>query len=77
MIQVDLDDVKTRLTDLTEATSRGEEVLITVEGERGKHILRVVSVTTERPRPRFGSAKGMITIHDDFDDPLPDFDEYQ
>ncbi len=76
MIQINLDDVKARLPDLTEAASRGEEVLITVEGEQGKHILRVISVTTERPRPRFGSAKGLIEIADDFDDPLPEFDEY-
>ena len=27
-------------------------------------------------RPPFGSAKGMIQIADDFDDPLPDFEEY-
>lgn len=28
-------------------------------------------------RPTFGSAKGMIQIADDFDDPLPDFEEYR
>ena len=27
-------------------------------------------------RPRFGSAKGMVTIPDDFDEPLEDFKEY-
>lgn len=28
------------------------------------------------PRPRFGSARGMITMSDDFDEPLEDFAEY-
>lgn len=28
------------------------------------------------PRPRFGSAKGLVTIPPDFDDPLEDFAEY-
>jgi hypothetical protein len=37
------------------------------------------SNTTERvtkPRPKAGSAKGLITIADDFDEPLDDFSEY-
>ena len=28
------------------------------------------------PRPRFGSAQGLITMSDDFDEPLADFEEY-
>ncbi len=31
---------------------------------------------SHKNRPKFGSAKGMIQIADDFDDPLPDFEEY-
>ncbi len=31
---------------------------------------------TMEPRPRFGSAKGLVTIPPDFDDPLEDFAEY-
>lgn len=30
----------------------------------------------EENRPRFGSAKGLITMSDDFDEPLEDFKEY-
>lgn len=29
-----------------------------------------------RPRRQFGSAKGLITVPDDFDDPLEDFEPY-
>ncbi|MEZ0368390.1 MAG: DUF2281 domain-containing protein [Candidatus Sericytochromatia bacterium] len=28
------------------------------------------------PRPRFGSARGLISMSDDFDEPLKDFAEY-
>ena len=29
-----------------------------------------------RPKPQFGSGKGMFVIHDNFDEPLEDFEEY-
>lgn len=31
---------------------------------------------TSHPKPQFGSGKGMFVMHDDFDEPLEDFDEY-
>ncbi|MEO0458258.1 MAG: DUF2281 domain-containing protein [Cyanobacteria bacterium P01_A01_bin.114] len=34
------------------------------------------SVQAEQPRPQFGSAKGLIEMSDDFDEPLEDFKEY-
>ncbi|MEA5429490.1 type II toxin-antitoxin system VapB family antitoxin [Arcicella lustrica] len=30
----------------------------------------------EKPKAKFGSAKGMFTIKEDFDKPLDDFNEY-
>jgi hypothetical protein len=49
--------------------------------EQKKRLLDVlVQPMQPRPesaaRPRFGSAKGLITISDDFDEPLEDFKEY-
>jgi hypothetical protein len=35
-----------------------------------------VDLEERENRPRFGSAKGMVTIPDDFDEPLEDFKEY-
>src|SRR5580692_4238350 len=29
-----------------------------------------------RKRPEFGRLKGLITIHENFDDPLPEFEDY-
>lgn len=41
-------------------------------------LARVFAPDAPRKRgPQFGSAKGLFTMSDDFDDPLPDFDEYQ
>ena len=41
------------------------------------HTVSTVStVTIPNQKPQFGSAKGMITIPPEFDDPLPEFDEY-
>jgi antitoxin (DNA-binding transcriptional repressor) of toxin-antitoxin stability system len=38
--------------------------------------VRLVPVQTQGV-PRFGSAKGMFTIADDFDAPLEDFESYE
>jgi len=36
----------------------------------------VIPIASTKPRPQFGSAKGLIQMSDDFDAPLTDFDEY-
>ena len=73
MQQVGRDEAHSRLPELLDAALRGEEVYITGEGVVK---VRLVRVDDDPPRRQFGSAKGMITMSDDFDDPLPDFDEY-
>ncbi len=73
MQQVDRDEAQSRLPELLEAALRGEEVYITGEGMVRVQLVRV---ETEPKRRQFGSAKGMITMSDDFDDPLPEFEEY-
>ena len=37
---------------------------------------QVTPVASTKPRPKFGSASGLIEMSDDFDAPLADFDEY-
>lgn len=73
MQQVDRDEAQSRLPELLEAALRGEEVYITGEGMVRVQLVRVEA---EPKRRQFGSAKGMITMSDDFDDPLPEFEEY-
>ncbi len=77
MIRTTLEGAQAHLPDLIDAAVRGEEVLIATEGMQGEQIVRLVPVSSERPRPRFGSAKGLFEMSEDFDAPLPDFDEYQ
>ena len=78
MVQVSLDEAKERLSDLIDAASQGETVLIEKEGEQGAQIVQLVAVPEKPKRKRvFGSAKGLIIyMADDFDAPLEDFREY-
>lgn len=57
---------------------RSEDVRLFAEVERpGQPTSPHKSINfSHENRPKFGSAKGMIQIADDFDDPLPDFEEY-
>ena len=73
MYEVSLEDAKKQLPDLIDAAVEGKEIIIAKDPQ---HIVKLVPVPTKKPRPRFGSAKGLITMSDDFDEPLKDFDEY-
>lgn len=39
-------------------------------------IIQKAQSNQEKPKPVFGSGKGMFIIPDDFDEPLEDFKEY-
>ncbi len=69
---IDYPEAKRRLRDLIAAAARGETVLI----QENQTIVQLVPVGQVKPRPKFGSAKGLVHIADDFDEPLDDFKEY-
>jgi len=73
MHQVSLEEAKMQLPDLIDAAVEGKEIIIAKDPQ---HLVKLVPIPTTKPRPRFGSAKGLITISDDFDEPLKDFEEY-
>jgi antitoxin (DNA-binding transcriptional repressor) of toxin-antitoxin stability system len=73
MHQVSLEEAKTQLPDLIDAAVGGEEVIIAKDPQ---HLVKLVPIPTAKPRPQFGSAKGLITMSDDFDEPLEAFDAY-
>jgi antitoxin (DNA-binding transcriptional repressor) of toxin-antitoxin stability system len=73
MHQVSIEEAKTTLPDLIEAAVGGDEVRIAKDDQ---HIVKLVPVSGTKPVPRFGSAKGLVTMADDFDAPLKDFNEY-
>ncbi len=73
MHRVNIEEATLNLHDLIDAAVNGEEIVIAKDDQ---HIVRLVPVTQANSRPQFGSAKGLITMTDDFDEPLEDFAEY-
>ncbi|MBN1444454.1 MAG: type II toxin-antitoxin system Phd/YefM family antitoxin [Planctomycetes bacterium] len=73
MQQVNLDDAKKHLGDLIEGAVKGDEVIITRED---RPVVKLVPVQACKTKAMFGSAKGLIAISDDCDEPLEDFREY-
>ena len=70
---IDITDAPRRLLDLIKAVEHGEEVIIT---RNQQPLIQLIPLTQSTNRPQFGSARGLITIADDFDAPLEDFREY-
>lgn len=73
MQQVTVDEAKNHLIDLIDAAVAGEEILIINQG--GLSVQLVPRVTKTRKR-QFGSARGLISMAPDFDEPLDEFKEY-
>jgi antitoxin (DNA-binding transcriptional repressor) of toxin-antitoxin stability system len=73
MYKVDLKEAENNLAELIESAFSGEDVIITRSDGAS---FKIVLITKEEPRPKFGSAKGLIEMSDDFDEPLDDFKEY-
>lgn len=73
-ITIDVNEARTRLADLIAEAAEGHEVVISrADGAA----VRLVPVPSEAARPRFGSARGLFTMTDDFDAPLEDFAPYE
>lgn len=75
MFEVSVEKTQTvQLADLIDSVVKGEEVVFT---QNNLPIAKLVAVRQEKPRPQFGSAKGLFTMAEDFNEPLEDFDEYR
>lgn len=70
MHQINLKETETQLAKLIEAAASGEEVVITRSDGAS---FKIVPISPTKPRPKFGSAKGLIKMSDDFDEPLFNF----
>jgi len=73
MQQVNLKEAETQLVELIEAVASGEEVVITRSDGAA---FKLVPFSPAKPRPKFGSARGLVLMSDDFDAPLEDFKDY-
>jgi prevent-host-death family protein len=73
MHTIPIDEAQTRLPELFDEAADGNDVVITrADGTA----VRLVPVEIHG-RPRFGSARGLFTMSDDFDAPLEDFEPYE
>jgi prevent-host-death family protein len=73
MQQITLDEASQHLSDLVEAALGGEEVIIMKDNQP---VIKLTPVLPIKHRRQPGSAKGMVTMTDDFDAPLEEFQEY-
>jgi prevent-host-death family protein len=69
MMQVNIQEAKTHFSELIVRVVQGEEITI---AKAGKPVARLVSMNLKIDRRIPGTAKGIITISDNFDDPLPE-----
>jgi prevent-host-death family protein len=74
METIDINKALPQINQLLEKAATGEEIIIT----RNNHpMVKLVSTQTSPKRPPlFGSDKNIISISDDFDEPLEDFKDY-
>lgn len=71
---IEIPQIQVEWMKLLEAASRGEEVILT----RGAQpVAKLVQATAGEEDLRYGSAKGLVTIQPNFDDPIEGFEEYQ
>lgn len=73
MQQINIEEASKHLPDLIEAALRGEEIVIAKDDQP---VVKLTPVSPVKRRRQPGSAKGLVTISDDFDDPLEDFKDY-
>ena len=73
MYTVTIEDAQLQLAQLIQKAMQGHDIIIT---QNNIPKAKLVSLKKEKKQAKFGSAKGMITMSDDFDAPLEDFKEY-
>lgn len=71
MKTVNIHEAKTHLSKLLRQVMNGEEIIITKAGEP----VALLSPIQKLPEPRTpGNDAGQVIVHENFDDPLPEFD---
>ncbi|MCO5185835.1 MAG: DUF2281 domain-containing protein [Anaerolineae bacterium] len=73
MTQIDLQDAQEQIIHLFELAASGEEIVISKDN---RPFVKLSPANGTKRWRQFGSAKGLIEMADDFDEPLADFQEY-
>jgi len=68
-MKVNIHEAKTHFSSLLAKVGKGEEVIIS---KAGKPIARLIPIEEKPIKRDAGSARGRITIAEDFDAPLPE-----
>jgi antitoxin (DNA-binding transcriptional repressor) of toxin-antitoxin stability system len=75
MQQISVAEASKQLAQLVDAALNGEDIVIIKDAQLAVKLNSVQRMPVKQ-RPKFGSAKGLLVMSDDFDDPLEDFREY-
>jgi prevent-host-death family protein len=76
MYQIDIIEAKEKLLELIAAAMRGEEIAITQDNQPVVKLVGIPPANKKRWPSKAGSAKGMVWMSDDLDEPLEEFKEY-
>lgn len=68
-VTVNIHEAKTHFSKLLERVRQGEEVIV---AKAGKPVAKLVPIEQPQPDRKPGSARGLVKIYDNFDDPLPE-----
>jgi prevent-host-death family protein len=74
MYEVSIEKAQSQLHELIESVVNGEEVIFTKDNQP---VAKLTAMLNGKPQPKFGSAKGLFVLADDFNEPLADLDEYR
>lgn len=72
-MKVGVYEAKSKLSAMIQLALDGKEVVITRNGE---DVVKLTPISSAKKRDWIGMYNGQIKIHDDFDDPLEEFEEY-
>jgi antitoxin (DNA-binding transcriptional repressor) of toxin-antitoxin stability system len=72
-METTLDQARKQLQSLFERAMRGEQVVIASDEEHG---VLLVPIKNWKHGRKAGSGKGLFVMRDDFDEPIPGFEEY-
>lgn len=72
MIQIPVKQASGELEKLLDEVAQGQELVIIGSDGSAFKLLALPRI----PKPIFGSARGLVTISPDFDEPIEGFEEY-
>jgi prevent-host-death family protein len=73
---VEIEQATACFPDLINKTMEGDEIVITKSGKPVVKFVAIPDTKKKKKKRMFGSAKGLIKMAPDFDEPLEDFKEY-